>query len=115
MIDEKSAAEALSFLIKKQRKALNMTQEQLAQKTGLSTRHIGKLEDGTYMPKFITYLKLSEVLKFDLSDVLTISKHTTNENEAKILELLKNMSSEDVLTSLKMLEILSQRRADQHA
>ena len=112
MIEEKSVTAAISFFIKKQRKSLNMTQEELAKKIGLSTRHIGKLEDGTYTPKFMTLLKLSEVLKFNISDVVNLSKYAACDDEVKILKLLKNMNKEEVLTSLKMLEILSKRRAN---
>ncbi len=112
MIEEANIVEALSFLIKKQRKVMKMTQQQLAQKVGLSVRHIGKLEDGTYLPKFITYLKLAEVLKFDVSDVVKLSQHAKTTEETKILNLLKKMKPEELVLSRKMLELLIKRGAN---
>ncbi len=112
MIDEKNIVAALSFLIKKQRKVMKMTQRQLAQKVGLSVRHIGKLEDGTYLPKFITYLKLAEVLQFDVSDVIKLSHKASMTEETKILNLLKKMKQDELVMSRKMLELLVKRGAN---
>ena len=112
MIDEKNIVAALSFLIKKQRKAMKMTQQQLAEKVGLSVRHIGKLEDGTYLPKFITYLKLAEVLQFDVSDITGLSQKASPPEETKILNLLKKMKPDELELSRKMLELLVKRGAN---
>ncbi|MBS4759489.1 MAG: helix-turn-helix transcriptional regulator [Clostridium sp.] len=112
MVNEESIASALSFLIKKQRKAMKLTQEELAKKIGLSTRHIGKLEDGTYLPKMITYLKLTEVLKFDIEDLKHISAYVQSEDEAKIFEMIKSMKPSELKLSREMIELLVKRRAN---
>ena len=106
MIDEKNIVAALSFLIKKQRKAMKMTQQQLAEKVGLSVRHIGKLEDGTYLPKFITYLKLAEVLQFDVSDVTGLSIKAYAPEETKFLYLLLIMNPDELVISRIMFDLL---------
>lgn len=110
MIDEQNISRVLSFLIKKQRRANNLTQRQLAEKVGLSTRHIGKLEDGTYLPKFITYLKLSEVLHFDTSDVCSLTKTVATPCEIKIFSLVKQMKSDEIALCIEMMELLVKRR-----
>lgn len=112
MINEENISAVLSLLIKRQRKAKNMTQQQLAQKVGLSTRHIGKLEDGTYLPKFVTYLKLAQVLQFDASEIEKLAQISTNKNETKLLLLLQTMRPEEIDLSIEMMELLVKRRAN---
>ncbi len=112
MINEENISAVLSLLIKRQRKAKNMTQQQLAQKVGLSTRHIGKLEDGTYLPKFVTYLKLAQVLQFDVSEIEKLAQISTNKNETKLLLLLQTMRPEEIDLSIEMMELLVKRRAN---
>lgn len=69
MDSEKTLNITLGALIRERRKNKKLTQAQLAELVGLSSRHIGKLEDGTYSPKLSTYLNISKVLDFDLDDV----------------------------------------------
>lgn len=112
MINEENISAVLSLLIKRQRKAKNMTQQQLAQKVGLSTRHIGKLEDGTYLPKFVTYLKLAQVLQFDASEIEKLAQISTNKSETKLLLLLQTMRPEEIDLSIEMMELLVKRRSN---
>lgn len=71
-MDIECLIKAFSHLMKSRRKELRMTQQELAKKAGLCSRHIGKLEDGTYSPKLSTFLKLSEILGIDLSDIIQL-------------------------------------------
>lgn len=89
-----------------------MTQQQLAQKVGLSTRHIGKLEGGTYLPKFVTYLRLAQVLQFDISEIIKFPFSHVNNAETKILELVKKMKPEEIALSIEMMELLVKRRTN---
>lgn len=53
-------------MIKKYRKLNNLTQEELAEKIGISTRQIQRLEKGSDIPSFTTLQKL--VLVLNISD-----------------------------------------------
>lgn len=96
----------LGALIKEHRRDKGLTQAQLAKLVGLSTRHIGKLEDGTYSPKLSTYLKISGVLGFDIEDVRTVCARAQSEQEVKILFLLKKMDKKELELSYNFLKTL---------
>ncbi len=61
----------LAKRIKELRKKSNLTQEELAEKSGVSYKHIQKLE-GKYLhdPKLNTLKKLAKALKISLSELL---------------------------------------------
>lgn len=54
------------------RRALGLTQEQLAEVSGLSTNYIARLEIGTSTPSFATLIKLSKALRVNASDLLAM-------------------------------------------
>ena len=56
--------------IKLLRRDKNITQEQLAEKTGVSTEHISRIETGSFRPSIALIEKLSEV--FDVSEKLLL-------------------------------------------
>ena len=60
------------------RKLLSMTQEELANQTGVSTRTIQRIENGAVTPRLTTLKLLSEVLDYDLNE-------TTNDRRDKII------------------------------
>ncbi len=56
-------------MIKKYRKLKKLTQEALAEKVGISTRQIQRLEKGTDVPSFITLQKLVLLLNINDKDL----------------------------------------------
>ncbi|MBQ2942714.1 MAG: helix-turn-helix transcriptional regulator [Clostridia bacterium] len=56
--------------IKLLRRDKNITQEQLAEKTGVSTEHISRIETGSFRPSIALIEKLSEAL--DVSEKLLL-------------------------------------------
>lgn len=96
MDSEKSLNNILGTFIREYRRQKGLTHVQLAACVGLSIRHIGKLEVGTYSPKLFTYLKISNVLGFDIQDIKGVQGYTQNEQEVKILFLLKKMNKKEL-------------------
>lgn len=115
MMSESTLNTSLGALIKEHRKLKGLTQAQLADMVGLSTRHVGKLEDGTYMPKLSTYMKISKVLGFNIEDIKTLQKYAPREGEAKILKLLKGMSQEELMVSYQVLKALVHGKEEKYA
>ena len=60
------------------RKKIDLTQEQLAEKTGLSVDFIGMIERGERAPSFETIEKFAKVLKVKISE-LFIDEDTGSE------------------------------------
>ena len=57
--------------VRKLRQARGMTQEQLAEKTGVTREYIARLEGGRYDPSLSTIEKLAKGLKVKPADLLT--------------------------------------------
>jgi transcriptional regulator with XRE-family HTH domain len=55
--------------IKRIRKQLNLTQEKVAEKVGVSTNYIGFIEQGRYSPSLEVVEKIAKVLKVKVSDL----------------------------------------------
>lgn len=53
--------------IKLERIKNDLSQEKLAEKTGVSTRTISLIESGLQHPKFFLVVKISRVLNFDIN------------------------------------------------
>ena len=67
----KKLSEALlAQAIAARRKALKMTQQQLAKVTGINRALISRMENGLYMPSVDQLLALSEALRFEIGEVL---------------------------------------------
>ena len=78
-----------------------MTQEQLSESCSLSTGYIGHLERGTRSPSLETLVKISQILRVSLDD-LVFGKTEINNNMIKILALtLEEKDPEKVKVFLK--------------
>lgn len=60
--------------LKHLRKKADLTQQQLAEKTGLSIDFIGMIERGERAPSFDTLEKFSEALNIKIADLFTEEK-----------------------------------------
>ena len=71
--------------IRKYRVLKGLTQEQLAEKTGLDTKHITRLENGWHMPNTATLNKIITALNINYSDIgLDFESEQTEINENPI-------------------------------
>ena len=59
----------LSSTVVSRRKALKITQAQLAKETGMNRSVLSKLESGEYTPSINQLLAISEILHFDMNDL----------------------------------------------
>lgn len=104
--------------IKKLRKEKGLTQKQLAKECGLSIATIQGYEQGKYEPKYITLLKLCDILGTNLSEIgineqvpFSIEKiaqaiHDTHEiSFEEIAKKMLEQDSEDIVTTLYREEI----------
>jgi len=62
--------EKIGKFIAKQRKTLNLTQEQLAATLGLNSRSISRWENGICMPDLSILKNLAKVLNISVSELL---------------------------------------------
>ena len=72
------------------RKALGMTQAQVAEKLGMSDKSVSKWERGICLPDVSVYMALCEILGISLNEFIAGDSHKPNlppDVEQKILEL----------------------------
>jgi len=84
--------------LKQIRKAKALTQEQLAEITGINEKHISKIETGVYFPTYNTLSKILQALNLSVEDV---GLSSDNENNSifyiKSLQILNSAKSENEL------------------
>ena len=84
---------ATGKLIAQKRKAHNLTQEQLAEKLGLSNKTISKWETGKCMPDYSIVKPLCEVFEITIAELMDGAEATERSvrtyDEDQILELLQ--------------------------
>ena len=100
---------AIGDRIRKYRELSRMTQEQLSESCSLSTGYIGHLERGTRSPSLETLVKISQILRVSLDD-LVFGKTEINNNMIKILALtLEEKDPEKVKVILKTVCALANK------
>ena len=90
------------------RKEAGLSQAQLAEITKLSTEYISRLERGINAPSIEVLNKMSDPLKVEVRDILTLSEHE-NEWEVEIealIVLMKNKKGKSVRKVFKLTEIM---------
>lgn len=107
----------LAEAIKEKRKKLNLTQEELSERTKINRLMIGRMEREEYIPTIEQLLRLSETLCFDISsliqnDVEDISRGKTDSEPARIavaglgyvgLSLAVLLSQKNTVTAVDVL------------
>ena len=79
--------------LKKIRKTKGLTQAKLSELTGVSEKHISKIEGGAYFPTYDNLNKLLKALNLSVEDVgLDLKQAATNENPyyVKSLKILNS-------------------------
>lgn len=94
--------------IKQARKKIKLSQAELAEKVDLSDKHIGRIEAGKYLPNFLNFVKIMEVLNIDFSDFgLNIHK-VNDESRKELLELIYAANDKEINLYLKLIKTLKE-------
>ncbi|MBR1908539.1 helix-turn-helix transcriptional regulator [bacterium] len=78
-------------VIKYYRKKSGLTQAELAEKIGLSEKHVSKIERGQNIIKLDTFLKMAEILNFTLEDFGLQKTSTDSPNKSEKINSLISM------------------------
>ena len=87
------------------RREVNMTQQELADKLGLSNRAISKWENGICLPDAATMPELCKILKITINDLFSGEVIDMNENEKKLEENLLAMKKEKEDNDKRLLRL----------
>ena len=93
--------------IKKFRVRRGLTQNDLAEKIGLTEKQISKIETGVHYPKFENFVKIMEVLNVDMKDFdcESISKKNSSELNS-IFKTLNRATDEELKYYYKLVKQL---------
>jgi transcriptional regulator with XRE-family HTH domain len=96
----------LGLRIKVLRKARKLSQEELAERAGISTQYVSQIERGKENPTLDLLFKLSDGLKVSLSDLCDFETEGINQRQAgeAIRELVRSADQEKLRTALKTLK-----------
>jgi transcriptional regulator with XRE-family HTH domain len=93
--DNSKAVDAIGKNISKKRKQLGLTQAQLAEKLGVETETLSRIERGKNIPSLSTLEKISTHLSISVAEML-VDPLKNNENDIFVIAgLLSELSSED--------------------
>lgn len=94
--------------IKEFRKKEKLSQAELAEKVGLSDKHIGRIEAGKYFPSFINFLNILHVLKINLSEFGLDIEQINNQNKIELLKLIYTSTDKEINLYLKLIKTLKE-------
>ena len=104
---------AIGQRIKQAREAQGLTQEQLAERVGLSPSHISVIERGYKTPRLETFVEILNILKVDANSILTDVLSVSNEIASSLLSnKLSALSQTQQKMILRVLETLIQETSE---
>lgn len=89
------------------RKKANIKQSELAEKIGISEKHLSKIETGKNFPSLDNFLKMAEVLKFNLEDFGIQTKSDTNKYRQNLLKIAYTSSDFEAKSYCEIIEMLN--------
>lgn len=88
------------------RKKVNIKQSELAEKIGISEKHLSKIETGKNLPSLNNFLKMAQILHFSLSDFGIEEPASNDKYKQLLLKLVYSANDKEVLAYFKILETL---------
>jgi transcriptional regulator with XRE-family HTH domain len=97
------------LFLKQLRKAQNMTQEQVAEKIGVSSRTISRWETGEYMPDISILVDIAEMYEVDVREIIDGERMNDNLNSEvkEVAEKMADYSKMEKTVMLKWIKTLS--------
>jgi transcriptional regulator with XRE-family HTH domain len=90
-------------LIKESRKNLQMTQEQLAERVGISLRYVAKIENEKKLPSIEVLARIIDTLSISPNDIFHSTTHDDNRIEYAS-KLLAKCNEREINAVVAMLE-----------
>ena len=95
--------------IKDFRKKQKLSQAELAEKVGLSDKHIGRIEAGKYIPSCINFLNIIETLDINISEFGINIDEPKDETRSELLKLIYTASDKELKIFLNILKVVKEK------
>ncbi len=96
---------SIGIRIRECRKAKKWTQEQFAEKVGISVTYLGLIERGLRIPKLETFITIANILDVP-SDLLLADLITCNSKETLLSQKISAMTDEEKQKIYEVLDVL---------
>lgn len=105
--------EYIAKKIRMARKKARLTQEELAEKIGITAKQISRIEIGTYSPSLATFLKIVNILSIDITEFGINTEFDNNKNEVrdKLIKLIYNATDSEIEFYYSILNTITQNIA----
>lgn len=95
--------------IKELRKSNNLTQEQLAEKIGMDTQNLCKMENGSHFPQVKNLIKIAAALNVEMVELFDFNHFSKKEKLIKEIDnYLKTAKNKEVELIYKFIKNLEQ-------
>jgi len=108
-IDQKHLAEVVGRAIAKQRVRCGMTQEEVAERLGVGSEAVSRIERGVVIPTVLRLLELASVFDCEAAELLNESCSRVTDQASRISQLLGGLSEADRQLVMGIVEQLSGR------
>ena len=95
-------------IIKKYRKNQKLTQEELAEKIGISEKHLGQIERGVFQPNIVNFFKIIEILKIDLSEFGIYLNHSDSLKKEELIKTIYSLNSKQIDLCTALIEAVKE-------
>lgn len=94
-------------IIQKARKKKGLKQSELAEKIGISEKHLSKIETGKNYPALDNFLKIMDVLDLSLKDFGLRSLESESKEKIELQKIINVASEEQIELYLDIIKILN--------
>ena len=92
--------------LKEYRKKASLSQEQIAEKTGIAEKHYGRLERGACIPTLETFFKLITALNIPLSEFGVNLEDTKNKSRDELIKEIYLSNTQEIYAYLNIIKIV---------
>jgi len=98
--------EYIAQVIKMTRKTRGMKQSELAERVGITEKHLSKIETGKNYPALDNFLKIIEVLNLSLKDFGLKEESSISETKIRLQKIINTSSEHELKIYLTLIEDL---------
>lgn len=107
--DSKQLVELVGQAIARQRARCGLSQEQVAERLGIGSEAVSRIERGIVMPNVERLVELAAVFGCETADLLTESSSRPEDQARRLQSLLSTLKADDRALVLEVVERLVER------
>lgn len=107
--DLEQLSKRVGMAIARQRLRSNLSQEQVAERLGIGSEAVSRIERGIVTPNIDRLVQLAQIFNCETAELLTEGSSRTEDQARKLYDLLSTLETEDRALVVGMMERLVER------